>query len=90
MTKRKGKEESKKGYSGHGLRKSSAIIAVESGVPDRELNAMFGWTGHQMASLYTKHADRKKLAARAMAKWKRPSSDAGDFLQLEDDEAEAA
>ena len=36
---------------------------------------MFGWSGHQMAQLYTKKADRKKLAARAMTKWARPTSD---------------
>lgn len=64
-----------KGYSGHGLRKASATIAAESGASEAELNAMFGWTGHQMAQLYTKKADRKRLAARAMAKWTRPSSD---------------
>ena len=43
--------------------------------PKSELNAMFGWSGHQMAQLYTKKADRKRLAARALAKWTRPSSD---------------
>jgi integrase len=64
-----------KGYSGHGLRKASATIAAESGATEAELNAMFGWTGHQMAQLYTKKAERKRLAARAMAKWTRPSSD---------------
>jgi hypothetical protein len=42
-----------------------------------------------MAQLYTKKADRKKLAARAMQKWTRPSSDevVGEsqlaYLQLE-------
>ena len=36
---------------------------------------MFGWSGYQMAQLYTKKADRKRLAARALAKWTRPSSD---------------
>ena len=36
---------------------------------------MFGWSGHQMAQLYTRKADRKRLAARALAKWTRPSSD---------------
>ena len=40
-----------------------------------ELNAMFGWSGYQMAQLYTRKADRKRLAARALAKWTRPSSD---------------
>jgi integrase len=69
---KKGSKE--KGYSGHGLRKASATIAAESGATEAELNAMFGWTGHQMAQLYTKKADRKRLAARAMQKWARPSS----------------
>lgn len=72
VTKRGSKD---KGYSGHGLRKASATIAAESGATEFELNAMFGWSGHQMAQLYTKKADRKRLAARAMQKWTRPSSD---------------
>jgi integrase len=86
VTKRGSKQ---KGYSAHGLRKASATIAAESGASEAELNAMFGWSGHQMAQLYTKKADRKRLAARAMAKWTRPSSEdvVGDselaFLQLE-------
>ena len=85
VTKRIGREEGKKGYSAHGLRKASAIIAAESGATESELNAMFGWSGHQMAKLYTKNADRKKLAARAMAKWTRPSVDLdGEFLELEE------
>jgi integrase len=70
---RKGSKQ--KGYSGHGLRKASATIAAESGATEAELNAMFGWSGHQMAQLYTRKADRQRLAARAMAKWTRPSSD---------------
>jgi integrase len=64
-----------KGYAGHGLRKASATIAAESGATEAELNAMFGWSGHQMAQLYTRKADRQRLAARAMAKWTRPSSE---------------
>jgi integrase len=55
----KGSKE--KGYSAHGLRKASATIAAESGATESELNAVFGWSGHQMAKLYTKNADRKKL-----------------------------
>jgi integrase len=62
-----------KGYSAHGLRKASATIAAESGATESELNAMFGWSGYQMAQLYTKKADRRRLAARAQAKWTRPS-----------------
>jgi len=78
-----------KGYSAHGLRKASATILAESGASESELNAVFGWSGHQMAQLYTKKADRKRLAARAMTKWTRPSSQdvvgAGEvaYLQLE-------
>jgi hypothetical protein len=50
---------------------------------------MFGWSGYQMAQLYTRKADRKRLAARAMAKWIRPSLDENSlqpevtYLQLE-------
>lgn len=79
------KSSDEKGYSAHGLRKASATIAAESGATESELNAMFGWSGYQMAQLYTKKADRKKLAARAMAKWTRPSSDdvaAGGLVHL--------
>ena len=61
MTKRGSKE---KGYSGHGLRKASATIAAESGASKSELNAMFGWSGHQMAQLYTKKG-RPQTARRA-------------------------
>lgn len=86
---KKGSKE--KGYSAHGLRKASATIAAESGASESELNAMFGWSGFEMAQLYTKKADRKRLAARAMEKWTRPSSEdaAGDselvYLQLEEE-----
>jgi integrase len=82
-----------KGYSGHGLRKASATIAAESGANESELNAMFGWSGRQMAQLYTRKADRKRLAARAIAKWARPSSEdvVGEFklthLMLEKERA---
>ena len=87
------KGSKQKGYSGHGLRKASATIAAESGATEAELNAMFGWSGHQMAQLYTRKADRKKLAARAMTKWARPASEdmVGDFelthLMLEKERA---
>jgi hypothetical protein len=78
-----------KGCSGHGLRKASATIAAESGATEAELNAMFGWSGHQMAQLYTWKADRRRLAARVMQEWTRPPSDdvvgvpEPAFLQLE-------
>jgi hypothetical protein len=33
-----------------------------------QLNAIFGWRGTAMASLYTEEADRKRLAREAMKK----------------------
>ena len=44
---------------------------------------MYGWTGSQMAQLYTRKADRKRIAERAHTKWQRPASDDGaDYLEL--------
>lgn len=40
--------------------------AADNGATVSELNAIFGWTGTAMASLYTEGADRKRLAAKAM------------------------
>ena len=55
----------------HGLRKAGATRAAESGATEHELNAIFGWTGNKMASLYTKTANRARLAERAMEKLSR-------------------
>lgn len=49
--------------SAHGLRKARATIAAERGATDRQLMAMFGWTSERQANVYTKDANRKKLAA---------------------------
>jgi integrase len=54
--------------SAHGLRKAGARRAAENGATAAELNAIFGWTGARMASLYTASADRKRLAGGAMGK----------------------
>jgi integrase len=54
--------------SAHGLRKAGARRAAENGATTAELNAIFGWTGAKMASLYTESMDRKRLAGGAMAK----------------------
>jgi integrase len=51
--------------SAHGCRKIAATRAAENGATTSQLNAMFGWKGVQMASLYTQEADRKRLAAEA-------------------------
>jgi hypothetical protein len=54
--------------SAHGLRKIGATRAANNGATVAQLNAIFGWTGSKMASLYTQNADRKRLAQDAITK----------------------
>lgn len=54
--------------SAHGLRKAAATHAADQGATEAELEAIFGWSGGQMASHYTKEANRKKLAKGAISK----------------------
>ncbi|MGB8742457.1 MAG: tyrosine-type recombinase/integrase [Xanthobacteraceae bacterium] len=50
--------------SAHGVRKIAATRAANNGATVAQLNALFGWTGSAMASLYTQEADRRRLRAR--------------------------
>jgi integrase len=52
----------------HGLRKLAAKKAAEAGATVKELEALFGWEGGQMASHYTRGADRRRLARQASDK----------------------
>jgi integrase len=54
--------------SPHGVRKIAATRAANAGATVAELEAIFGWSGGKMASLYTRAADRRHLAKRAMHK----------------------
>ena len=54
--------------SAHGLRKIAATRAANNGATVAELEAIFGWSGGTMASLYTRAADRRRLAREAMHK----------------------
>ncbi len=54
--------------SAHGLRKIGATRAANNGATVAQLNAIFGWTGSKMASLYTQAADRERLARDAIGK----------------------
>ncbi|AQX19883.1 tyrosine-type recombinase/integrase [Bartonella sp. WD16.2] len=54
--------------SAHGLRKLAATRAANAGATVSQLKAIFGWTEDDMASLYTKTADRKRLAIEAIKK----------------------
>jgi integrase len=54
--------------SAHGLRKAAATQAANNGATVAQLEAIFGWSGGGMASLYTRAADRRRLAIEAMGK----------------------
>jgi integrase len=54
--------------SAHGLRKAAAIRMAMNGASERELEAIFGWTGGRMASHYTRAADRERLSIGAADK----------------------
>lgn len=51
--------------SAHGVRKLAATRAANNGATVAQLNAIFGWTGSAMASLYTREADRRRLGLEA-------------------------
>lgn len=57
--------------SAHGVRKIGATRAAENGATVSELEAIFGWEGGRMASLYTKAANRRRLAKGAISKLER-------------------
>ncbi len=52
----------------HGVRKIGATRAAENGATVAELEAIFGWGGGGMAALYTRAADRARLAKGAIGK----------------------
>ncbi|WGJ16127.1 tyrosine-type recombinase/integrase [Methylocapsa sp. D3K7] len=54
--------------SAHGLRKAAATRAADDGATEAALEAIFGWKGGKMASLYTKNANRARLARENMGK----------------------
>jgi integrase len=54
--------------SAHGLRKAAATRAANAGATEAELEAIFGWQGGAMAALYTRTANRRRLAQGAMHK----------------------
>lgn len=54
--------------SAHGLRKLGATRLANAGASVHELQAVFEWESGPMAEVYTKEADRARLAKQAMAK----------------------
>jgi len=54
----------------HGIRKTVAQQLAEAGGSNAELKALFGWSSDAMAALYTRNADKRKLAEAATEKLK--------------------
>lgn len=54
------------GLSAHGLRKAGATSAAERGATAHQLMAIFNWDSLSEAELYTKAAERKRMASDAM------------------------
>lgn len=52
--------------SAHGLRKAGATIAAENGATEHELMAIYGWESPKQAEVYTRTANRRILAGKAM------------------------
>lgn len=49
----------------HGLRKAAATYLAELGATDHQLMAWFGWSSISMAQIYTRAANRKRMAQKA-------------------------
>lgn len=60
--------------SAHGLRKLGATRLANAGASVHELQAVFGWESGRMAEVYTKEADRARLAKQAMEKLTRSAT----------------
>ncbi|WP_338690171.1 tyrosine-type recombinase/integrase [Bradyrhizobium sp. 26S5] len=52
--------------SAHGVRKIAATIAAENGATAHQLMAIFGWTNIRQAEVYTREAERARLAAQGI------------------------
>jgi len=52
--------------SAHGIRKYDATTAAENGATTHQLMAMFGWDSVKQAEIYTRRANRTKLAKASM------------------------
>jgi integrase len=50
----------------HGLRKAAATAAAERGATAHQLMAIFGWLSLKEAEVYTRSAERKRMAAMGM------------------------
>ena len=51
--------------SSHGLRKLAATMIADRGGSENELQALFGWQSSDQSSVYTRNADKRRLALQA-------------------------
>ena len=56
------KEAGLKDRSAHGVRKAAATYLADRGATAHQLMAIFGWSSIKQAEIYTREADRKRLA----------------------------
>lgn len=54
--------------SAHGLRKAAAVDLAEHGASHAEMCAIFGWRKHEMADIYIRAAQKRKLSANGFAR----------------------
>lgn len=54
--------------SAHGVRKLAATRMAENGATEAQLMAVFGWTDAKMPTLYTRSANRRRLATESIEK----------------------
>jgi integrase len=73
--------------SAHGVRKIGATRAANNGATVAQLEAIFGWVGGRMASLYTRSADRVRLAREAIGKL---ANDSGTSIPSPDEKVRDA
>lgn len=52
--------------SAHGLRKAGATIAADNGATEFQLMSIFGWDSPAQAAIYTRKANRNKMAREGM------------------------
>jgi integrase len=63
--------------SAHGVRKAGATIAAEQGATAHQLMAIFGW---RKLAVYTKAAEQKRMAGRAMNLLTMPGTESESFV----------
>ncbi len=61
--------------SAHGVRKIAATTCADNGATIHQLMAIFGWTTTEMPELYTREANRKRLAREAVHTLTRTSAE---------------